>query len=72
MTRLIVIAVALLALAVTPLSCRTEGIKVGSKKFTEGVILGELIKGLVDDPEAPATPAAVPTRHTWEWVSRSR
>ena len=55
MTRLIVIAAALLALAVTPLSCRTEGIKVGSKKFTEGVILGELIKGLVDDPEAPAT-----------------
>jgi osmoprotectant transport system permease protein len=54
-TRLIVIAAALLALAVTPLSCRTEGIKVGSKKFTEGVILGELIKGLVDDPEAPAT-----------------
>ena len=40
MTRLIVIAAALLALAVTPLSCRTEGIKVGSKKFTEGVILG--------------------------------
>ena len=55
MTRLIVIAAALLALAFTPLSCSKKGIKVGSKKFTEGVILGELIKGLVDDPQAQAT-----------------
>jgi len=54
-TRVVVIVVALLALAVTPFSCRTVGIKVGSKKFTESVVLGELIKGLAENAETPAT-----------------
>lgn len=55
MIRWTVIAAALLALAFIPFSCRTAGIKVGSKKFTEGVILGELIKGLVEATDTQAT-----------------
>ena len=49
MNRLITTVVILLVLALTPLSCQPKGIKVGSKKFTESVILGEMIKSLADD-----------------------
>lgn len=55
MTRLIAIVFILLVLALTPLSCQPTGIKVGSKKFTESVILGEMIKSLADDADVPAT-----------------
>jgi osmoprotectant transport system permease protein len=45
----------LLAVAFTPLSCRSTGIKVGSKKFTESVVLGEMIKSLAEDAKVPVT-----------------
>ena len=49
MTRLIVIAVALLCIAFVPWSFQSEGLTVGSKKFTESVILGEVVRGLALD-----------------------
>lgn len=55
MTRLVAVVVILLLLAFTPLSCRPEGVKVGSKKFTESVVLGELIGLLVGDAGVSAT-----------------
>ena len=42
-------------LAFIPLSCEREGLKVGSKKFTESIILGEMISVLVADTGARAT-----------------
>ena len=48
-------ALALLLLAFTPLSCEREGVKVGSKKFTESVILGEMVSLMVADAGFPAT-----------------
>ncbi|MCG8586490.1 MAG: ABC transporter permease subunit, partial [Pirellulales bacterium] len=55
MIRLLVIVVSLLVLAFVPLSCRTEGIKIGSKKFTESVVLGEMAAELAEDAQTPAT-----------------
>ena len=37
------VAVALLVVALVPFSCRPHEIKIGSKKFTESVILGEML-----------------------------
>ncbi len=55
MTRLVAVVVILLLLAFTPLSCRPEGVKVGSKKFTESVVLGESISLLVGEADVSAT-----------------
>ncbi len=54
MIRTFVIVVMLLFVATVPLSCRQQGVKVGSKKFTESVILGDMAKLLVEDAEVPA------------------
>ncbi len=51
MTRLVAVVVVLLLLAFTPLSCRPAGVKVGSKKFTESVILGEMISLLIGEAD---------------------
>lgn len=55
MTRVTAVVLLLLAVAFTPLSCRSTGIKVGSKKFTESVVLGEMIKSLAEDAKVPVT-----------------
>ncbi len=55
MTRWIATIVVLLLLAFVPLSCRPQGLKVGSKKFTESVILGEMLKSLAEDAGTPTT-----------------
>ena len=49
MIRLTVAAVVLLALAITPFSWRGSGVRVGSKKFTESVVLGELLSMLIQN-----------------------
>ncbi|MFV1969118.1 MAG: glycine betaine ABC transporter substrate-binding protein, partial [Pirellulaceae bacterium] len=55
MTRVIVIVLMLLAVAFTPLSSRPVEIKIGSKKFTESVILGEMLKLLAEDAQGSTT-----------------
>ena len=55
MIRAFVIVGMLLGLAFTPLSIRSRGIKIGSKKFTESVVLGEMVKLLAEDARDPAT-----------------
>lgn len=50
--RLALAVVVLLAVAVVPLSWQPEGVKVGSKKFTESVILGEMVKLLGENADA--------------------
>jgi osmoprotectant transport system permease protein len=42
-------------LAFVPLSCEREGLKIGSKKFTESIILGEMVSLLVDEAGTSAT-----------------
>ncbi|MFQ5733396.1 MAG: glycine betaine ABC transporter substrate-binding protein [Planctomycetaceae bacterium] len=49
MTRWILIAVLLLAVAFTPLSCERADVRIGSKQFTESVILGEVLTILTRD-----------------------
>ena len=49
MVRLVLIVVAALLLAFVPFSSENASIKVGSKKFTESVILGEMVKLLAGD-----------------------
>ena len=46
MIRYVLMALVLLLLAFTPLSCQREQFRVGAKKFTESVILGEIITHL--------------------------
>ena len=55
MTRVLAVVVLLLVVAFTPLSFQSTAVKVGSKKFTESVILGELIKLTVEDAQIRAT-----------------
>jgi len=43
MIRWIVVVVLLLAAALTPFSCRRAQVRIGSKKFTESVTLGEML-----------------------------
>ena len=43
-----------LAVAFVPISCGRTEIKVGSKKFTESVVLGEILAGLVREAGEPA------------------
>ena len=47
--------VALITLAFVPLSCQQSEIIVGSKQFTESVILGEMIALLAEDSDIPTT-----------------
>ncbi len=46
MTRFWLFLLTLILLAIVPTSFKKSGIKIGSKKFTESVILGEMIAGL--------------------------
>lgn len=55
MMRTMVVALILLAVAFTPLSCDSDRIIIGSKKFTESVVLGEMIRLLAADARVPAT-----------------
>lgn len=48
-------AALLLVLAFVPLGRRTASLKVGSKKFTESVVLGEMCQQLAEDAGAAAT-----------------
>jgi osmoprotectant transport system permease protein len=43
MFRWFALIIALIVIAFSPLSCQQTGIKIGSKKFTESVILGEIL-----------------------------
>jgi len=52
---LIATVVVLLAIAFVPLSCRPTAISVGSKKFTESVVLGEMVTLLAEDAGTPAS-----------------
>ncbi|MEZ5942343.1 MAG: glycine betaine ABC transporter substrate-binding protein [Planctomycetaceae bacterium] len=54
MKKLTIIIALLLLLAFIPFSFQPEGIRVGSKKFTESVILGECLKQLAEDANQPA------------------
>lgn len=49
MIRLVGIAFALLLVAFVPLTSQSVAVHVGSKKFTESVVLGELVRWLVVD-----------------------
>ena len=49
MVRLTLFMVAALLLAFVPMSCQNSSVKVGSKKFTESVILGEMMTLLSRD-----------------------
>lgn len=55
MTRIVATVLLLLAVAFVPLSFEPQGIKVGSKKFTESVILGEMVKLLAEDAKVVTT-----------------
>lgn len=46
--------VVLLALMLVPLSPRRQGIRIGSKQFTESVILGEMLAALCRSADEPA------------------
>lgn len=47
MTRFWLLMLGLIVLAIIPTSFEKSGVKIGSKKFTESVILGEMIAGVV-------------------------
>lgn len=47
MTRFWLLMLGLIVLAIIPTSFEKSGVKIGSKKFTESVILGEMIAGIV-------------------------
>jgi osmoprotectant transport system permease protein len=55
MIRLSAAIIVLLSLAFIPLSCQQPELVVGSKQFTESVILGELIALLAEDSNIPTT-----------------
>ena len=59
MIRWILFIIGMLFLAFVPLSWPRRKVKVGSKKFTESVILGEMLRILCDD-------AGVSAQHSWE------
>ena len=54
MRRGLALLAALLVLAFTPLSCERHSVRVGSKSFTESVILGELAKTLAQSTDVNA------------------
>lgn len=49
MLRIAVTAIVLIILAWVPLTFRSTKVKVGSKKFTESVVLGEVVRTLADE-----------------------
>ena len=49
MIRVSIAVILMLAVAFTPFSFEEAGIKIGSKKFTESVILGEIVRLLAED-----------------------
>ena len=53
MKRALLFSALLVGLAVTPFSCNRQRVKIASKKFTESVILGEMITQLVASDGAP-------------------
>ncbi len=55
MTRFWLLLITLVVLAFIPISFQKSGVKVGSKKFTESVILGEMIAGVVRSTGTTAT-----------------
>ena len=55
MTRFWLLLLGLVLLAVIPTSFEKAGVKVGSKKFTESVILGEMVAGIVRSTGSTAT-----------------
>jgi osmoprotectant transport system permease protein len=55
MIRYATIVVVLLLVAFVPFSIQSSGLKVGSKKFTESVILGEVLTHVSRDAGLPAT-----------------
>lgn len=57
MTRLALLAAALLALAFAPLTPgdSDDAVKIGSKKFTESILLGDMVKLLAEDAGAEVT-----------------
>ena len=55
MTRFWWMLIVLVVLAIVPTSFRKSGVKIGSKKFTESVILGEMIAGVVRSTGSEAT-----------------
>ena len=55
MTRFWLLLLMLVVLAIIPTSFQKSGVKVGSKKFTESVILGEMIAGVVRSTGSIAT-----------------
>ena len=44
----------LLIIAFAPTSCRKREVRIGSKKFTESVVLGELVAQLTQTANQPA------------------
>ena len=55
MKRLIAISAALIALAVVPYGSKPDGIRVGSKQFSEGIILGEILAQAIRADGSPVT-----------------
>ena len=55
MTRFWMFLIVLVVLAVVPTSFKKSGLKIGSKKFTESIILGEIVSGLARSTETSAT-----------------
>lgn len=55
MTRFWLLLLVLVVLAIIPTSIQESGVKIGSKKFTESVILGEMIAGVVRSTDSVAT-----------------
>lgn len=49
----ILVLAGLMLLAFVPISCQQSGLRVGSKKFTESVIIGELLAQLVSVTQTP-------------------
>lgn len=55
MTRTVLICLAMLVLAAIPRGGSSLGVRIGSKKFTESVILGEIVTRLLRSKQVPAT-----------------
>lgn len=54
MVRIVAGALLLLVVAFVPFSWKSQGIRVGSKKFTESIVLGEMLSQLMSD-QGPVT-----------------
>lgn len=54
LARLLILAAIPLSVAVWATGCKTDALRVGSKKFTESVILGEILTQLIESEGLPA------------------